>query len=51
MPAKMVRIYTSARSMMSAGVFVHTSTRRVIATVTMVSTVAKATDSQTVLAV
>ena len=37
--------------MMFAGVFVHTSTGRVSATVTMVSTAAKKTDSHTVLAV
>ena len=36
---------------MLAGVLVHTSTARVSATVTTVSTTAKATDSHTVLAV
>ena len=41
----------SAISMMLAGVLVHTSTDRVRATVTTVSTTAKATDSHTVLAV
>ena len=36
---------------MFSGVFVHTSTERVSATVTMVSTTAKKMDSHTVLAV
>ena len=41
----------SAMSMMFSGVLVHTSTDRVRATVTTVSTSANPRDSQTVLAV
>ena len=51
MPAKMVRMYTSAMSMMSAGVLVSTRMGRVRATVATVSTAPNSRDSQTELAV